>query len=218
MIPLKAVLFDLDGTLLDSLADIADAMNTVLTKLGFPTHPLGAYRYFVGDGVPLLVQRAFPGQTGDPDLIARGGSLLRDEYRNSWNKKTRPYSGVPELLDGLSRREVPMSVFSNKPDEFTQIMVSTLLRGWDFSFVRGIKPGTPRKPDPKGAMDACRSMGVKAAEVCYLGDTKTDMETAENAGMFAVGALWGFRTREELESSGARKVIEWPEELLQFFT
>jgi phosphoglycolate phosphatase len=213
----RAALFDLDGTLLDSLADIADSMNIILAQMGFPGHPTEAYRYFVGDGVPPLVRRSLPESSGNPELIERGGRLLREEYARRWHLQTRSYDGVPLLLGELAERGIPMSVFSNKPDEFTQIMVDELLPDWTFRCVIGIKSGMPRKPDPEGALEAARVMGVSPAEIAYLGDTKTDMLTAEKAGMYAVGALWGFRTREELEEHGARLVIANPAEFLDLF-
>lgn len=212
-----AVLFDLDGTLLDSLEDIADSMNVVLTDMGFPAHPVEAYKKFVGDGVPPLVERALPAGGRNPELIERIGHLLSEEYRKSWHKKTRPYPGIPQLLTGLSTAGIPMSIFSNKPDEFTRTMVKTLLPDWSFVRVTGIKPGVPRKPDPSAALETARIMNVPPENFAYLGDTNTDMLTARAAGMFAVGALWGFRSREELEESGAHMIIAEPYEFLQLF-
>jgi phosphoglycolate phosphatase len=214
----KAALFDLDGTLLDSLVDIADSMNIVLAEMGFPGHPAESYRIFVGDGVPPLVSRALPAESrDDPRLIEEGGRRLKEVYAQRWHRQTRPYEGVSRLLTLLEGKGIPMSVFSNKPDEFTQIMVEKLLPRGAFRCVLGIKPGMRRKPDPAGALAAARAMGVQAAETAYLGDTKTDMQTAAKAGMYAVGALWGFRTREELERNGARRVIASPMEFLDFF-
>lgn len=215
--PHTAILFDLDGTLLDSLEDIADSMNTVLTGMGFPAHPVEAYKRFVGDGVPPLVERALPAGERNPELIERCGHLLSEEYRKRWHTKTRPYPGIPQLLTSLTAAGIPMSIFSNKPDEFTRIMVKTLLPGLPFVRVVGIKPGVPRKPDPAAALDTARAMNVSPENVAYLGDTNTDMQTARNAGMFAVGALWGFRGREELEENGAHMIIAEPHEFLQLF-
>ena len=174
----KAALFDLDGTLLDSLEDIADSMNIILAEMGFPAHPTEAYRYFVGDGVPPLIQRALPGGRANPELIERGERMLMEEYARRWHLKTRPYDGVSRLLDALTEKGVPMSIFSNKPDEFTRIMVAELLSDWSFRCVLGIKSGMPRKPNPAGAMEAARGMGFPASETAYLGDTKTDMLTS----------------------------------------
>ena len=213
----KAALFDLDGTLLDSLADIADSMNIILAEMGFPGHPIDAYRYFVGEGVPPLIRRSLPPGRLDPELIERGGRMLKEEYSRRWHLQTRPYNGVSHLLNRLAEKGIPMSIFSNKPDEFARIMVAELLPDWTFRCVLGIKPGMPRKPDPTGALEAARIMRVSPLEIAYLGDTKTDMLTAENAGMYAVGALWGFRTREELEKHGAKLLISDPSGFLDLF-
>ena len=132
----------------------------------------------------------------------------------SWAVKTRPYPGVPDLLTGLSRRALPMAVLSNKPDEFTQLCVTRLLRGWHFQAVQGATPELPRKPDPRGALAIAARMGVAPGEILYLGDTNTDMQTAVAAGMFPVGALWGFRTAEELLAAGAAALAKTPTEVL----
>ena len=125
----------------------------------------------------------------DEALLARGIELTRREYAGRWAKKTRPYPGIPDLLDGLSRRRIPMAVFSNKPDEFTRLCVTRLLSGWHFRAVQGATPELPRKPDPRGALAIAAQLGIAPGEVLYLGDTNTDMQTAVAAGMFPVGAV-----------------------------
>lgn len=210
----KAVLFDLDGTLLDSLEDLADSMNAVLHRQRYPEHPVEAYKYFVGDGIEALARRALPEAHRDEEAIAACVREMRQEYGNRWDKKTRPYPGIPELLDELSRRGVKMTVFSNKPDETTRVMVARLLPRWRFERVRGERPGTPRKPDPAGALEIARELGLSPEEFLYVGDTDTDMKTALAAGMFPVGVLWGFRDAGELEAHGARAIIKRPLDLL----
>ncbi len=212
--PYQAVLFDLDGTLLDTLEDLADATNAALAELGLPGHPLEAYKYFVGDGLENLVRRAIRQESLDKTLLARGVERARQEYAARWAVKTRPYPGIPDLLTGLSRRAIPMAVFSNKPDEFTQLCVARLLPGWHFQAVQGATPELPRKPDPRGALAIAARMGVAPGEVLYLGDTNTDMQTAVAAGMFPVGALWGFRTAEELLATGAAALAKMPTDVL----
>ncbi len=213
----QAVLFDLDGTLLNTLEDLANAMNHVLEKWGLPPHALEDYKRFVGDGVENLVRRALPENMRDPSLVAKGVAAMRQEYSKAWALCTKPYPGVRELLDGLRARSIPMAVLSNKPDDFTKKMVKSFLGSWEFHPVLGERADLPRKPDPAGALEIASILKVQPERFLYLGDTDTDMKTAVSAGMFPVGALWGFRSAEELLSSGARKLIGRPQELLEFF-
>jgi phosphoglycolate phosphatase len=210
----KAVLFDLDGTLLDTLTDLADATNHALRSLGFPEHPPESFRYFIGDGVEALVQRVLPAERCNTVTMAQCASLMREEYARRWAATSRPYAGIPNLLDALATRGVPMAVLSNKPHEFTNLCVAQLLPAWKFAAVLGAGASFPRKPDPAGAREIARRLGVPPGEVLYLGDTGTDMQMAVAAGMFPVGALWGFRTADELTASGARALIERPLRLL----
>ncbi len=212
----QAVLFDLDGTLLDTLEDLADSSNAALRRLGFPEHPLPAYRYFIGDGVENLIRRALPPEHCDAATIAQCAALMREEYGARWAAKTRPFAGIPELLDGLVARGIAMAVFSNKPHEFTRLCVSRMLPRWPFQQVLGGQPSLPRKPDPAGALAISRQMGLAPQQFVYLGDTNTDMQTAVAAGMFPLGATWGFRTPDELLQFGAKALLATPLELLDF--
>ena len=208
------MLFDLDGTLLDTLEDLADSMNAALRQLGFPPHPLEPYKYFVGDGVVNLVARALPEGHRDETTVARAVELMRSIYGEHWADKTRPYPGVPELLDALVERGVKMAVLSNKPNDSTQLCVAKLLPNWRFDAVIGQSKTIPPKPDPSGVREIVARLGVPVEQFLYLGDTNTDMQTANAAGMFPVGALWGFRPAEELREAGARVLIERPGDLL----
>jgi len=210
----KAVLFDLDGTLLDTLTDLADAANHALRGLGCPEHPRDSFRCFIGDGVETLIQRALPEDRRDAATMAECAGLMRTEYAQRWAATTCPYDGIPELLDALTARGIPMAVLSNKPDTFTRLCVDQLLSGWQFAAVLGAGTLFPRKPDPAGAREIARRLGVAPGKVIYLGDTNTDMLTAIATGMFPVGALWGFRTAEELISSGAHALVQRPLDLL----
>ncbi len=210
----KAVLFDLDGTLLDTLDDLADAMNIVLGRLGFPQHDAQDYKYHVGDGVKELALRVLPGDQRDEQTVARCIRAMREEYGRRWNNKTRPYPGIAELLDALTERGVGKCVLSNKPDQTTKMVVARLLPKWRFDVVAGERPGIPRKPDPQAALSIAAQLRIPPGEFLYLGDTNTDMKTACAAGMYPVGALWGFRTEEELWGSGAKAVIAKPLDLL----
>ncbi|MHC1725523.1 MAG: HAD family hydrolase [Syntrophobacteraceae bacterium] len=211
-----AVLFDIDGTLLDTLQDLADSMNGTLVRFGFQIHETDAYRYFVGDGMENLVRRTLPASVRtNADVISQCLEVMRETYGRKWKEKSRPYPGIPELLDALTARQIKLAVLSNKPDDFTQKVIKELLPAWKFEIVLGERPSIPRKPDPTSALEIADRLGLKPGSFLYLGDTATDMITANAAGMFPVGALWGFRTAEELIASGAKKLIQRPAELLE---
>ncbi len=210
----SAVLFDLDGTLLDTLADVADATNAALAQLGFPGHPVEAYKYFIGDGMEQLARRVLGPNAEYPALVARCVQRIREHYARCWACKTRPYPYIPELLDELAWRKVPMAVLSNKPQDFTRLCVERLLGRWRFDAVVGAGGQFPPKPHPAAALHIAGLLGLPPARIVYLGDTNTDMQTATGAGMFPVGALWGFRPEDELRASGAQVLIARPLELL----
>ena len=210
----KAILFDLDGTLLDTLEDLGNAANRVLDKYGFPTHTMADYRYFVGDGVVTLMNRALPEDKRNNDTIQICVKTFREEYGKSWNVKTRPYDGVPEMLDALVTHGLKMAVLSNKPDEFTKLCVTEYLPKWAFDIVLGQRNSLPLKPDPSGALEIAKWLDVPSSHFIYLGDTAIDMKTAVAADMFPVGALWGFRTGKELLENGAQALIKRPQEIL----
>lgn len=211
---IRAVVFDLDGTLLDTLDDIADSMNAVLSAQGFPVHPADSYRKFVGDGIEMLARRALPEGVADAVLVAGMREMMRDEYERRWAEKTRPYPGIEGLLDGLTARKTIMSVLSNKPDEFTKKLCDHFFRKWRFTIVIGESPALPRKPDPAAALHIARIIECHPSEILYLGDSGTDMKTASAAGMYPAGALWGFRGAEELLENGARVLVQKPDDLL----
>lgn len=210
----RAVIFDLDGTLLDTLEDIGRAANRVLSAHGFPEHPLESYKYYVGDGAAVLFQRALPAGLGQGDVLGRCLEEFREDYGRTWNIATVPYPGIPELLDELAGRGVRMSVLSNKPHAITEACVRGYLSAWSFEVVLGHREGEPKKPDPSGALSIAAHAGLPPGEFLYLGDTGTDMETARRAGMHPVGALWGFRTAEELQAHGAEYTLRQPQELI----
>lgn len=212
--PYQAVLFDLDGTLLDTLADLGNAMNRVLAAQGLPGHPLEAYRYFVGEGARLLVTRSLPENRRDAATIAACLAAFQADYDQNWQVETKPYPGIPEMLDALTARGLKLAVLSNKPHDFTRRCVHELLPRWTFNPVFGLRETVPRKPDPAGALEIAACLNIPPANFLYLGDTAIDMQTARAAGMFPVGALWGFRSAEELAESGAEVLLEEPVGLL----
>lgn len=213
----RAVIFDMDGTLLDTLEDIADSMNAVLKEMGFPVHNIEAYKAFTGDGIVPLVERAFPPEFRDKETVQAGVEKMQKEYTLHWSSKTRPYDGIPELLDELVQRKIQMTILSNKLDRFTKLAARKFLSAWSFVQVKGITPLIPKKPAPYGALLIARDLGFSPEEFVYIGDTDVDMKTANAAGMFPVGALWGFRSREELIENGAKVVVETPLEVLRLF-
>ncbi len=213
----EAIIFDLDGTLLDTLKDLALSVNTVLRKHGQKEHPVDAYRYFVGDGIEALVKRAFAQEFVEKDEFEARVEAVKEEYGKRWADHTAPYSGVPELLDYLEERQIHKAIFSNKLHEFAVLTVEKLLPDWTFSSIIGIKPGIPRKPDPHGALLIAENIRVEPDRTVYLGDTATDMQTAAAGGFYPVGALWGFRPAEELLESGAEMLAESPLDVAELF-
>ncbi len=211
----KAVIFDLDGTLLDTIDDLGDSMNSVLERHGYPMHDLGAYKYFVGNGMRNLVERALPEDKRDSASIGLALMEMRDEYAKRWADKTRPYPGIPALLDALTMKGIKLAVLSNKLDRFSNDIVKKLLPDWNFYPVYGEREGVPIKPNPAGALEIAQILGLSPEEFLYLGDTGTDMKTAVSAGMYAIGVLWGFRDAGELMNNGANMLITDPLEILK---
>jgi phosphoglycolate phosphatase len=209
-----AVIFDLDGTLLDTLTDIANAANRVLEGGGFTTHSIDAYRFFVGEGVVRLFTKALPEDHRDEQTIADCADAFRRIYGEAWNVKTCPYENIPELLAEITARSIQMAVLSNKPDLFTTQCVRYYLGQFSFKMVLGQRAGVPRKPDPTAALQIAEGLSLRPEQVMVVGDTGVDMQTARHAGMQAIGALWGFRPASELREAGADRLIEHPLELL----
>lgn len=213
----KAIIFDLDGTLLNTLEDLALAVNAILDKRGYPGHPIDAYRYFVGDGIDLLVKKTFPVEAwsgGNLDLLIEE---VKEEYGRRWADHTEPYAGVPKMLDLLEQMAVPKAIFSNKPHEFALLTVEKQLPHWRFLAVIGIGPNMPRKPDPTGALQIAKQMKLEPSEIVYAGDTDTDMKTAHAGGFYPAAVLWGFRPAEELKAAGAKFLVADPLDLIKLF-
>jgi phosphoglycolate phosphatase len=206
----RAIIFDLDGTLLDTLADIGDAVNRVLAANGYPQHPEASFRYFVGDGARMLIRRALPEGERSETIIDNCLAAFIDDYALNWNIKTKPYDGIPEMLSELAKSGVKLAVLSNKPHPMVVKCVETFLKAWEFQAVLGQSDRYPKKPDPSSALAIARKMATTPADTLYLGDTRTDMQTAQAAKMFAVGAGWGFRPHAELIESGCRCLAPKP--------
>ena len=211
----KAVIFDLDGTLIDTIDDIADSMNHVLEGMGLPTHPVGAYKIFVGNGVGHLVTEAVTASGGTKELIPGALALYIEEYGRNLANKTRPYDGVAELVGELVSRGIKIAVLSNKPHLATIEVMRQYFPDVEFDVVFGQRENVRRKPYPDGAVEISETLKISPSQFLYLGDTNVDMATARDAGMTPVGALWGFRDEAELLEGGAKCVIYSPAGLLE---
>lgn len=213
--PFKAVLFDLDGTLINSLHDIADSMNRVLAAKGYQTHDYDAYRFFVGRGLLNLVSKTIPDSEKTEKTIKNLYQELLRDYEVNLLQKTVLYRGIPDLLNALTEKGIRLTILSNKADLFTKKIANGLMDAWSFAYVQGSSDEIPRKPDPSGALLICQALNLNPSEFLYVGDTNVDMETALAAGMYPVGVTWGFRSRQELTESGAGTIIDTPMELLE---
>jgi phosphoglycolate phosphatase len=211
----RAVIFDMDGTLLDTLQDLADAVNKGLEQMGFPTHDLESYKYFVGEGREIMAKKTLPEDHRDQETVDRLVDFINIEYGRSWAEHTRHYPGVPDLLNALNDIKMRMAILSNKPHDFTENMAAKLLSKWHFDYILGASPDVPRKPDPAVALRIAESMKIDPACFIFVGDSDIDMKTARAAGMLAAGAQWGFRTRDELLAGGAQELLQHPIDLLR---
>ena len=210
---MKAVLFDLDGTLTNTLDDIADSMNYALKQYGLPSYPVDAYRYMVGNGARKLAERAVGERT---DLLDAVYGAYMERYKDHAADKTCAYEGTTELLKALKERGILICVLSNKPHRDTVTVVSHYFPDITFDAVQGQIDGVPVKPDPAGALALAQKLNTNPSDFAYLGDTGVDMTCAVRAGMHPFGALWGFRDADELIKAGAETLLESPPELLNY--
>lgn len=213
---IRAVIFDLDGTLLDTLDDIAAAGNHALAEMGLPTYPLDDYKWMVGEGADVLMQRAIP--RADDATINDAVARFKAYYVDHPVDHSVLYDGMADLLDALVDRGLPIAVLSNKPHKNTLLVADHLLSNWPWAIVMGHRDDRPKKPDPTTALEIAQHINISPADCAFVGDTKTDMQTAVNAGMTAIGAEWGFRDRDELVEHGADHVIAHPADLLNHVT
>ncbi|WP_418184782.1 HAD family hydrolase [Aliarcobacter vitoriensis] len=212
----KTIIFDLDGTLLDSIEDIAISMNKVLESLNLQTHSIEDYKYFVGGGVDILVENALGNQTNQikDEVIKR----FKVEYDGKMHSKTLPYQGIYELLNELKKLDCNLAVLSNKPHEFTVTYVNHFFKDYGFKEIHGQKQNVPKKPNPKAAIDIAQALNTPCENIFFVGDTKVDMQTAKNAGMIAIGVLWGFRDEKELSEFGADFIVKTPLEIVDIIS
>ena len=207
----QAAVFDLDGTLINSLADLAASVNRILSAEGYPPRTLDEVRQFVGNGVRRLVERALPHQV-PPEELDRLFELYKKDYQQHLLDETAPYPGIVELLQTLKRNGMGLAVLSNKPHTSVNRICEALFPGM-FDLSWGDRPGVPRKPDPTAVWMALEEMGVPKEKAVYIGDSETDIRTARNAGLHSIGVLWGFRDRSVLETEQAQEICETAGEL-----
>lgn len=211
---IKSIIFDLDGTLLNTIEDLANACNYVLTTLGYKTHEVEKYKTFVGNGRYKLVERMLPEDRRDMENIEKALKLFDTYYEKHMIDMTKPYDGIMEMLDSLINRGINIAVVSNKPHEFTTEVVKNYF-GDRFKFVYGHKKNTKEKPDPWAVLEVIEEFNVNKDECLYIGDSEIDINTAKNAGVKSVGVEWGFRGKGELEAAGANYIVNKPEQILE---
>jgi len=209
----QAYLFDLDGTLIDSLADIAESVNLMLEARGHPRREEELFRQMVGDGMEKLVERALPEQARDAATIRAGVEEYRANYERHWQERTRPYEGIVELLGTLKGRGLKLGVISNKAHRFTVPMTEHFFGTKVFDIILGARPDVPHKPAPDAAHEVAAIWGLSTGEIAYVGDSGIDMAFAKNSGMTGIGVRWGFRGEKELVEHGADRLISHPCEL-----
>lgn len=212
---IKAVLFDLDGTLVNSLEDLATSTNFALERFGFPTHETEKFKYFVGDGMPKLIERVLPEDKRDCETHSLVLECFMNHYREHYIDKTSVYIGITELLNCLKQRNIKLAVVSNKAQEMAVTVTEKLFGNGLFDIVCGKQEGYPPKPDPTLTLKVISELSVKPEECVFVGDSGMDMAVAKNAKCVPVGVLWGFREMAELLNFGADFVVSNPNEILQ---
>lgn len=211
----KYIIFDLDGTLVNSIYDLADSMNFVLEQNGYAVHPLESFYYFVGNGTLKLVERALPEDKRTDEEIERVHEQFAEHYSKNYLNKTVPYDGISELLNELENKGIGYAAASNKTDIFTHEIIEKLFPENKFDKIMGKKDGNPTKPNPKIVYDILSGKDLKDSEILFVGDSNVDIQTGHNANIKSVGCLWGFRDKKELEEAGADFLISSPYELLE---
>lgn len=209
----KAVIFDLDGTLINSVVDIALSMNKVLEELHLPSYKVEEYNYFLGGGVDILINNVL--KNPSEELKKRITKRFHEVYETALHSNTQAYEGIYELLNALTKKGYNIGILSNKPHKFTLKYVNKILKNFNIKEVHGQKIQIPKKPDPTAAINIANKFNVSCENTYFVGDTKIDMQTANNAGMIAIGVLWGFRGEDELKKYNAHYIVKNPLDILK---
>lgn len=210
-----SIIFDLDGTLLDTLADIAETCNEVLAHNHFPIHPTVAYKEFIGNGLEILMKRITPVGTEEM-VVEQCCKLFAEQYSQNWKRNSCPYEGINDMLSALKSYDVNLAVLSNKPHKFTKLFVDEFFPVKLFSIVYGQREGFPKKPDPAVAMEIAAQFGVRPQDTLFVGDSGVDIMTGKAAGMMTAGVSWGFRSVQELTDNNADIIVYNPLELERY--
>ena len=208
---IKLVTFDLDGTLVDTLEDLRQSVNQALEELSLPRHSSDSFRMNVGSGARFMIARSLPDDR--QDLLDTVLQMQKAYYQEHLCDRSRAYPGIREMLNELKQGEYKLAVLSNKPDPYTREIIERLFEQDIFDIVMGNRQGMPLKPDPGCVLEIAGQLLVSAEQAAFVGDTSIDMQTANRAGMLAVGVSWGFREAEELRENGCQMLIDSPEEL-----
>lgn len=214
----RLAIFDLDGTLINSICDLADAVNTALAERGYPVHPTESYYYFVGNGAKKLCERALPEDKRTEVEIGSLYARFSEIYGEICLNKTRPYEGIPEVISRLKDAGVKCAVASNKPDSFSKEIISALFPKDAFDLVMGKREGVPTKPQPDIVFGIIGELGTDIAEAVFIGDSCVDVVTAHNAGLPCIGCVWGFRGEQELKDYGCDLIAQVPEDIFSLVT
>jgi phosphoglycolate phosphatase len=211
----KGVIFDLDGTLINSVEDIADAMNAMLKQNNFPMHNVKTYKQFLGSGLRDLLKKAIGNNKNDTAFIDTCWDAMFAIYAANCTNKTKPYNGIINLLDMLVSKKLKMAILSNKADNLTKKIVTELFSTYNFEAVIGLTNEKTKKPNPNTALQISEIFGMNPQEIVFVGDSGIDMQTATNAGMFAVGVTWGYKDKNELIANGAKFILNHPSDLFK---
>ena len=208
----RLIIFDLDGTLIDSQKDIALTTNHILKSMGYKEHQLESYKNFIGDGARELVRRALPENTSTQD-IEQALEMFKEIYGNKMGANTKPFEGIYQMLEAL-QEDFEFALLSNKPHKFTLEYMRIFFSEYNFQSIHGQKDDVPKKPDPAGVYNILNELNYKSNQVYYIGDTVTDMNTAVNAGLIPIGVLWGVQEQKSLELHGAKYIASTPEQIV----